>query len=90
MSQLQIKESVKYITYNSCAISVMLTFNIKFKFSLSADLITSYYHYVVALFTTLIIIINNIIFSVNYNYSSIKNVVSAVNKLKMTTKILYC
>ncbi len=27
MSQLWVKESVKYITYNSCAISVMLTFN---------------------------------------------------------------
>jgi len=28
MGQLQIKESVRYITYNSYAISVMLTFNI--------------------------------------------------------------
>ena len=28
MGQLWVKESVRYITYNSCAISVVFTFNI--------------------------------------------------------------
>ncbi len=62
----------------------------EFKFSSSVNLATSYYCCIAALFTALIIIIDNIILSVNYNYSSTKNVLSTVNKLKMTAKILCC
>ncbi len=63
--------------------------HIKFKFSLSIDSATSYYCCVIALSATLIIIISNITLSVNYNYSSTENVLSAVDKLKTAAEILY-
>ncbi len=62
----------------------------KFKFSLSADLITSHHHCVVALSTALIIIISDITLLISYNYSSTENVSSTVNELKMTAEILHC
>jgi len=60
----------------------------EFKFSLSVNLITSHHYYVVALFTVSAAIIDNIMLSVNYNYLSTEIVLSAVNKLKITVKIL--
>ncbi len=63
---------------------------IKFKFSLSADSATSYHHCVAALSAISIIIINNIMLSADYNYLLTENVLSTINKLKMTVKILCC
>ncbi len=61
----------------------------EFKFSLFINLITFYYCCIVALFTVFIIIISNITFLINYNYSSTENVLSTINKLKIIVKILY-
>jgi len=55
---------------------------------LFTDLITFYYYCIVALFTASAVIISNVTLLFSYNYSSIKNVLSTVNKLKITAKIL--
>ncbi len=62
----------------------------EFKFSSSANSTTSCHYCVVALSAALIIIINNITLLISYNYSSAENVLSTVDKLKMTVKILCC
>jgi len=62
---------------------------VKFKFSLSADSVTSHCHYVAALSAVLIIIIDDVMLSINYNYLLTENVLSTVNKLKIAVKILY-
>jgi len=55
---------------------------------LSANSATSYCYCVAALSAALIIIISDIMLLVSYNYSLIENVLSAVDKLKMTAEIL--
>ncbi len=60
------------------------------EFSSFINLITSYCCCIAALFTVFITIINDVILLTDYNYLLIKNVLSAINKLKITVKILCC
>jgi len=63
---------------------------VKFKFSLSVNSATSHCCCVAALFAVSAVIIDDITLLINYNYSSAKNVLSTINKLKMTAEILCC
>jgi len=62
----------------------------EFKISLFANLLTLCCHHNLILFIVFIIIIDDVTLSINYNYLSVKNVLSAANKLKMITEILCC